>query len=120
VPVRRLSSSKQSGRIPMPTQAEIIVRDGDRALGRYVVDPGEYIIGREMSCDILLDCLGVSRQHAQITVTPESILVQDLQSTNGTYLGAELVQGAMPVPSGNEIHLGSEGHAEIRLIEGKK
>src|SRR5437763_3740361 len=104
----------------MATQAEIIVRDGDRALGHYIVNPGEYVIGREMSCDILLDALGVSRQHAQITVTPERILVRDLDSTNGTFLGEDLVKGSVTVPSGGSIQLGSDGRAEIRLIEAKK
>ena len=104
----------------MSTQAEIIVREGPRALGHYILDPGEYVIGREMSCDILLDSLGVSRQHAKIIVTPERLLVRDLGSTNGTFLGENPVEGSVPVPSGDVIHLGTDGSVELKLLEGKK
>jgi len=101
-------------------QAEIIVREGARALGRYVLDPGEYIIGSDMSCDILLDSQGVSRKHAQIIVTAERLLVRDLGSTNGTFVGTSELKGSLAVPLQHRIRLGAEGSAEGRLIEKEK
>src|SRR5207248_2228159 len=71
----------------MSTQAEIIVKEGARALGHYYLDPGEYVIGRDMSCDILLDCAGISPRHAHLTITNDHLVVRDLDSTNGTFIG---------------------------------
>ena len=81
----------------MSTQAEIIVREGTRPLGRYILDPGDYVIGKDLSCDILLDIAGISPRHTEITVTPDGLLVRDLDSTNGTYLGESAVEGATAV-----------------------
>jgi pSer/pThr/pTyr-binding forkhead associated (FHA) protein len=104
----------------MATQAEIIVREGARALGRYFLDPGEYVIGRDMSCDILLDGQGISRQHAQITVTPDRLLVRDLGGGNGTYVGGDVVEGSVSLPSGDAIRLGVNGSVEVHMIEGAR
>ena len=104
----------------MSTQAEIIVREGTRPLGRYILDPGDYVIGKDLSCDILLDIAGISPRHTEVTVTPEGLLVRDLDSTNGTYLGESVVEGSTVVAWGNSIRLGSHGSAEFRLVERKR
>src|ERR1043166_8391491 len=101
----------------MLTQAEVIVREGTRALGRYFLNQGEYVIGRDMSCDIFFDGTGISRRHAQIIVASERLLVRDLDSTNGTFVGDNPVQGDIELPPGNSIRLGTEGSVEIRLVE---
>ena len=103
----------------MSTQAEIIVREGTRPLGRYVLDPGDYIIGKDLSCDIVLDTAGISPRHTQVTVTPDGLLVRDLYSANGTYLGESALEGATAVAWGNSIRLGSHGSVEFRLVERK-
>src|SRR3954464_12161379 len=98
----------------MSTQAEIIVREGSRPLGRYVLDPGDYVIGKDLSCDILLDTAGISPRHTQVTITPDGLLVRDLNSANGTYLGENAVEGSTAVPWGKSIRLGNHGSAEFR------
>src|SRR4051794_20908796 len=100
----------------MSTQAEVIVREGHRTLGRYFLDPGEYTVGRDIDCDILVDADGTSRHHARITLNPEGLLVRDLDSTNGTYLGDRRVEGSAPVPLGDPIRFGATGTAVIRWI----
>lgn len=43
-------------------------------------------IGRSGGCDVLVVAEGVSRRHAQLIQTPDGWFVQDLRSTNGTYV----------------------------------
>jgi len=51
-------------------------------------------IGRDGANDIVLDDLGVSRDHAQVEFTPTTALIRDLGSTNGTRLaGARISRG---------------------------
>lgn len=46
--------------------------------------PGKYLLGRE-SCDILLADENVSARHAELTVQPHRIIINDLGSRNGTF-----------------------------------
>ncbi|WP_157497135.1 FHA domain-containing protein [Hahella ganghwensis] len=49
------------------------------------------IIGRDEQCDITVPVSHLSRQHAQLTVAGNYLLVKDLGSTNGTYLNGERI-----------------------------
>lgn len=51
------------------------------------------VIGREMTCDIVIPDRQVSRFHARFTPTPEGTLLEDLASKNGTHCnGAQIVE----------------------------
>ncbi|MGA0083010.1 MAG: FhaA domain-containing protein [Candidatus Nanopelagicales bacterium] len=53
--------------------------------------PGTYTLGRGTEVDIQIHDPGISRKHLSITVD-EKVIVKDLNSTNGTFLGTERVQ----------------------------
>jgi hypothetical protein len=55
------------------------------------LQPGTYTIGRGTEVDIQIHDPGISRKHLSITVN-EKVVVTDLNSTNGTFLGNERVQ----------------------------
>ena len=75
---------------------------------RYALGDGETTIGRDPACDIWLDIHGVSRRHARIRTTPAGdVLLEDSNSTNGTYVGTSRVSAPMRLRDGDEIHLGS-------------
>ncbi|MHC4870380.1 MAG: FHA domain-containing protein [Planctomycetota bacterium] len=48
-----------------------------------------YIIGRQENCEIRIDNLGISRNHARIIKEGGSYLIEDLGSSNGTFLNGE-------------------------------
>ncbi len=52
----------------------------------------EIIIGRDDSCDIVVKAKGVSRKHCKIKYDNEQIYLEDLNSTNGTFIGDEKIQ----------------------------
>ena len=64
-------------------------------------------IGRDPQCDIPLQYPMVSWRHARITRAAEGVLVEDLGSRNGTYVGGIRVTGKVLVKPGQEIGLGS-------------
>src|SRR6267143_6033766 len=47
---------------------------------------GEHIAGRDAECSLVIDASTVSRRHARITVADEAAAIEDLDSTNGTYV----------------------------------
>jgi hypothetical protein len=55
------------------------------------LQPGIYTLGRGTEVDIQIHDPGISRKHLSITVD-EKVVVKDLNSTNGTFLGTERVQ----------------------------
>ena len=63
------------------------------------------LIGRSEECDVRIDNVGVSRQHAVITSSPEATLVEDLNSANGTLLNGERVK-IIALKSGDILQIG--------------
>ncbi len=69
----------------------------------------EVILGRSPSCDIPLEDSKVSRRHARITLTDGAYFLEDLGSTNGTFInrGKRLMPGTrQPLSDGDEIIVG--------------
>jgi DNA-binding winged helix-turn-helix (wHTH) protein len=68
---------------------------------------GENLIGRDPACGVWLDLPGVSRRHARIVVRGETASLDDLGSTNGTFIGTAPVTASQPIRDGDVIHIGS-------------
>jgi pSer/pThr/pTyr-binding forkhead associated (FHA) protein len=56
------------------------------------------MIGRDSENDIVLDNAMISRYHAMLLVESQSIVLIDLESTNGTLVNGTLVLPDTPVP----------------------
>ena len=69
---------------------------------------GPNIIGRDPACEVWIDAPGVSRRHARIAVTAESVTIEDLSSTNGTFLGRRPVTSPQRLSDGDRIGLADE------------
>lgn len=63
-------------------------------------------LGRRPHNDIVMDHLAVSGEHAVIQVENDQVLIEDLGSTNGTYLNGNPVKARQPVASGDVIDIG--------------
>jgi serine/threonine protein kinase len=87
--------------------AEVSVSVGEDVLRSYSIAPGEYLIGRGASCHIPLDAANVSRMHARLSFTGHRLLIEDLQSANGTFIAGERVELPTPLQSGSEVHIGA-------------
>ena len=66
----------------------------------------DIIIGRDPSCDYVIDSSAISRRHAQIVPSPAAFMLEDLGSANGTFLNGARVTQATQLKSGDEIGLG--------------
>lgn len=80
-----------------------LIKDGRRVPLR----PGENVLGRDLDDGIQIDSPTVSRRHARIVIGDSGVMVEDLQSKNGTFVGEQPVAGAMRLQDGDEIRLGS-------------
>ena len=63
---------------------------------------GPTVVGRAPECVLRLDESGLSRQHARLVPTAEGMQVEDLGSTNGTFINGKRIQRGFASP-GDEI-----------------
>jgi hypothetical protein len=67
----------------------------------------ELTVGRAAGCQITLDDTYASQLHARIFMRDDQLYVEDLGSTNGTYLNRRKVSAPMVVSHGDQIQIGS-------------
>jgi DNA-binding winged helix-turn-helix (wHTH) protein len=74
----------------------------------FLLAEGENIIGRDPHCGVWLDASGVSRQHASIRIdtASRSASLDDLDSTNGTFLRGSRVVAKADLTDGDAISIG--------------
>jgi pSer/pThr/pTyr-binding forkhead associated (FHA) protein len=65
------------------------------------------VLGRDADCDVVLDSPKVSGRHARLRQEGQQILVEDLGSTNGTFVNGQAVQRPTVVRAGDVIGLGT-------------
>jgi hypothetical protein len=63
-------------------------------------------IGRDPMCDMILDDGTVSAQHARLSYRQSQWWLEDLHSTNGTFLNQEAVLEPIVITSGDELRCG--------------
>ena len=83
----------------------LVVETGPQAGLTYVLPPGDTAVGRDASSDIYLGDVTVSRHHAVFHVDDSGLVVEDVGSTNGTYVNGARVESAGLSP-GDEIFIG--------------
>jgi FHA domain len=82
----------------------VVVTGGPEA-GRRVELGVEMAIGRQDG-DLVLEDPEVSRRHAVLRRSGESVIVEDLDSTNGTFVNGERIQGPITVGAGDQVRVG--------------
>ncbi len=85
---------------------EIVDRDKG-AESRFPIKRFPCTIGRGKGSDLHISLDQVSRQHARLQSGAGGLTIEDLGSTNGTFVNLERISGPVPVLSGDRIHLGS-------------
>ncbi len=102
----------------MSKRATLIIHEGPSPGTELVLSGDKIIIGREPPADILLPAQGVSRKHAQIIEHNGRHLIQDLGSTNGTFLNGQRLNAATALKTGDKIGLGRSVLLEYRGAKG--
>jgi hypothetical protein len=75
--------------------------------GRAFALGDEITVGRAAGCQVTLDDTFVSQLHARVFTRDGQVLVEDLGSTNGTYLNRRKVAGPMVMKRGDQLQIGS-------------
>jgi DNA-binding winged helix-turn-helix (wHTH) protein len=103
---------------PAPTPApaagspfRLLMRNGQVPIGE-----GETTIGRSPDCRVTLPFPTVSRCHARILLVGGKATLEDLRSTNGTFVNGTRIERSAPLADGDRIQLGSVP-ATFRILQ---
>src|SRR5258708_19402755 len=75
----------------------------------YQLEKPSIAIGRSSGNDIVLDTTAVSRYHVSLSRQDQQVLLEDLDSVNGTYIDGERIQPHDPIVlnGGEKIQIGA-------------
>lgn len=92
----------------------LITIEGEDLKSRYTIDKPEFVLGRDHTCEIVLNDTKSSRQHSRLRYvnfaapmeTPK-VTIEDLGSTNGTYVNGTRIEEPAALKDRDKIMIGS-------------
>ena len=84
----------------------LAITEGPDAGRRFPVS-GSVSIGRDASAGIVIEDEQVSRRHAVVSVEDGGLIVQDLESMNGTWVNGERVGARRALAVGDRLQIGA-------------
>ena len=88
----------------LETYLTIIRPDGPVETRTFLA--GVYVIGRSPQSDIHIETPLISRSHARLTIKESGFVIEDMGSSNGTFIGGEKISAATILRSEDTVMLG--------------
>jgi pSer/pThr/pTyr-binding forkhead associated (FHA) protein len=85
----------------------VIRSDGATPVGSSFPLDATATVGRDVNATVVLDDPFVSGEHARLTLRGRIWYVEDLESTNGTYLNDDRLTSPAPIRFGDELQVGT-------------
>lgn len=91
-----------------PALLELRCTGGPDAGATWPLLPGEVVLGRGAAAQVRVDDPDLSREHCRLRVPhpPEIATVEDLGSTNGTYIGTVRITQPTTITLGTQVRIG--------------
>lgn len=92
----------------MPGQYQLTMRSGPNPGTVYALEGDQLSIGRDSSNEISVNDAEVSRRHARLSFQGGKYVLEDMGSTNGTYVNGQRLTGPRVLKSGEVVSLGEQ------------
>ncbi len=86
----------------------LVIQSGPNPGRDFPLQKSEQFLGRDLNNDIVINDAEVSRRHARIFLQGTSYVIEDLGSTNGTYINGQRLMGPYVLRPGEIITLGEK------------
>ncbi len=73
----------------------------------HLLSQSSSVIGRNQHCEIRIDSDALSRNHASLHVTEHGVVIEDLNSTNGTYVNNIRIDSPVLLSDGDVVTIGN-------------
>ena len=86
--------------------ASLVTIKGPNPGQRFALQGDSLLVGRQEDADVYLDSLAVSRQHARILCHGGEYFIEDIGSSNGTFLNGRRISGPVPLSERDALQIG--------------
>jgi pSer/pThr/pTyr-binding forkhead associated (FHA) protein len=107
LPISNGPPARTGGASSQPNPITVMVHADGAAKPRSMYLATNTVVGRGTECDLRLDDTFVSQEHARIFAKDGSWYVEDLGSTNGTFVNEQRLAAPAMLTSGDRIRVGT-------------
>lgn len=87
-------------------QYQLVMKQGPAPGKTFELSRNELTIGRDINNEIVINDAEVSRRHCRLLLQGDGYVVEDLGSTNGTFINEQRVSGQRALHSGETLRVG--------------
>ena len=92
----------------MASQFQLIMRSGPTPGASFTLEGDQLDIGRDSTNEIVINDAEISRRHARLTFQGGKYVLEDLGSTNGTFVNGQRLAGPRVLKSGEVVSFGEQ------------
>jgi predicted component of type VI protein secretion system len=85
---------------------QLVMRAGPTPGKTYPIEKSEIFVGRDVANEVLINDAEVSRRHARISIQAGNYVIEDLGSTNGTFVNGQRLAGPRVLRVGDTVMFG--------------
>lgn len=103
----------------MTNRAQLTIEQGPTPGETFILARLPAVIGRVAMAEVTIDDQRISRTHARISQHNAGFVIDDLGSSNGTFVNGERVIAPRPLRDGDQIGLGPHIRCRFELVSGE-
>jgi pSer/pThr/pTyr-binding forkhead associated (FHA) protein len=92
----------------MAAQFQFVMHSGPTPGAIYSLEGDQVIVGRDSSNGVVINDAEISRKHSRLTFQGGKYVLEDLGSTNGTFVNGQRLVGPVVLKSGDVVSLGEQ------------
>ena len=92
----------------MVSQFQLIMRSGPTPGAAFTLEGDQLTIGRDATNEIVINDAEISRRHARLTFQGGKYVLEDLGSTNGTFVNGQRLAGPRVLKAGEVVSFGEQ------------
>ena len=92
----------------MASQFQLIMRSGPTPGASFTLEGDQIDIGRDSTNELVINDAEISRRHARLTFQGGKYVLEDLGSTNGTFVNGQRLAGPRVLKAGEVVSFGEQ------------